>query len=285
MFIKNNDNGLVFVKSNNIKVFPCGRRSSNLVDSVADGDKQYIPFDPEARLYTESNNRKHSGLNGFTQDYLLTAWEDNKLSFVIAGYLFDIDTTDLFSTANTFGNEISSLLGNTSSNSIYANIKLAKINLLSGNSNSKLSPVGTYILRDQTLQGIPSNCLDVTLFDPDNGYSGKITAEDYYFSGLSFSCSKLAKTEEEPDGTEIISLLVLSRDDLLSAWHSHEPSKLPKIAHGKTEDSVEIKDLTITGTLSIIDKDTDAAVQVPILKVEQTSTKPERYRLNFSYTG
>ena len=55
-----------FVKSLNVQAFPCGRRRSD--------SNQVIPFDPEARLNTEANNRKHSGINGYTQTFLKSDW-------------------------------------------------------------------------------------------------------------------------------------------------------------------------------------------------------------------
>ena len=80
MFVRSSDNAnLIFIKSRYIKAFPCSRRRSNLTIDT-DGnensvlDKYYIPFDPEARLNTEANNRKHSALNGYKQDYLREWW-------------------------------------------------------------------------------------------------------------------------------------------------------------------------------------------------------------------
>ena len=109
MFIEKryeNDNILAFIKSKNIQVFPCGRRRST--DIAGTGTR--LPFDPEARLNTEANNRKHSSLNGFTQTYL-KEWDTTgkRLSLSIAGYLFDIlltnDDTD-YSEAEDFATEL-----------------------------------------------------------------------------------------------------------------------------------------------------------------------------------
>lgn len=96
-----NDLLLTFIKSVNIQAFPCGRRSSassydaNNNGQIADNEKFYFPFDPEARLSTEANTRKHSSLNGFTQTYL-KEWDytDKKmLTMSLAGYLFNIALT------------------------------------------------------------------------------------------------------------------------------------------------------------------------------------------------
>ena len=114
MFVKNK-NGLVFIKSKNINAFPCGRRRGIInKESAAD---VYIPFDPEARLNTEANNRKHSSINGFKQSYL--KWtNDGTLLLVIEGYLFNITLTYIdasntvhdYSTVNSFGSAIENIL-------------------------------------------------------------------------------------------------------------------------------------------------------------------------------
>jgi hypothetical protein len=129
MFIKTHDDTLdggstttlTFVKSVNIQAFPCGRRRSTIIN-VTTEDR--IPFDPEARLNTEANNRKHSGLNGFTQTYLNT-WDTGKgiLSIALAGYLFNITlpvNSGNFWDVDTFGDSIADLTGATTE--IYANI-------------------------------------------------------------------------------------------------------------------------------------------------------------------
>ena len=89
MFIINKDTSqLAFLKSTAVKAFPCSRRRSTLID--VDGradtveDRYYIPFDPEARLNTESNIRKHSGLNGFKQSYI-QEWNDITEYYLLLG--------------------------------------------------------------------------------------------------------------------------------------------------------------------------------------------------------
>ena len=86
-----------FIKSSNVKAYPCGHRRSELIDTDSDlntvTDQRYFPFDPEARLNTEANNRSHSSLNGFTQTYI-KEWDyaDKKiLTMSLAGYLFTIE--------------------------------------------------------------------------------------------------------------------------------------------------------------------------------------------------
>ena len=102
-----------FVKSAHVQAFPCGRRRStpiekdlNDIQTAGKVTEYRIPFDPEARLNTEANNRKHSSLNGYTQTYLYS-WNkdsDNKLSMSIAGYLFSIALTSEYTQVQEFGN-------------------------------------------------------------------------------------------------------------------------------------------------------------------------------------
>ena len=111
---------LTFIKSTNIQAFPCGRRSSainydkNSNSKIDDDEKYYFPFDPEARLNTEANNRKHSSLNGYTQTYI-KQWDTSQkaLTMSLAGYLFSIYLVDKqtspntdFSVVNDFGTKV-----------------------------------------------------------------------------------------------------------------------------------------------------------------------------------
>lgn len=116
--VNNTDITLAFAKSTNVYAFPCGRRRSSEVDQ--DGnlvntktDKYYFPFDPEARLNTEANNRKHSSLNGFTQTYLKD-WDNDKklLTLSLAGYLFKIalSTVTIKTTATDHGTNQASVI-------------------------------------------------------------------------------------------------------------------------------------------------------------------------------
>ena len=195
MFIKDiqiNNNGLVFIKSNAIKAFPCGRRRSGLVDADNNndtvGDRYYIPFDPEARLNTEANNRKHSGLNGYKNTYLNSWNSSGDVSLVIAGYLFDIASSyhsDAISDSITkFGKAVAGKLGGAVDN-IFVNIKLANMTFFAG---SKTTPAAaTEILRDQTISVQPLECLD-QLYGPN---ADRDKPDSYYFYGLSFSSENL----------------------------------------------------------------------------------------------
>ena len=172
-----NEITLTFLKSANVQVFPCGRRRSNTIrtDLNKDGNAEsfQIPFDPEAKLNTEANNRKHSGLNGYTQTYI-KSFENNVFSFALAGYLFNINLDSNYNTENTFGEKLldelrKSLLNTYLSNNtfdsedakneatesfnstfynnntkIYANIRLEDLQLFTG-----FQEYMTTILRDQ----------------------------------------------------------------------------------------------------------------------------------------
>lgn len=191
---------LAFIKSRNIKAYPCGRRRSELINKEDFNDSYYIPFDPEARLNTEANNRKYSSLNGYTTTYLksLSGITDKNPSLVlaIAGYLFDIDLTDLVEEAknkevslqDVFCNKITNVLNTELSESccIYANIRLEETGLFSGFKN-----YDTSILRNQT--PTPTALATLDLFQQT--YTDNIDVDDsnnYYFSGLSFSTVPLA---------------------------------------------------------------------------------------------
>ena len=231
MFIRDSDNGLVFIKSTNIKVFPCGRRRSELVDTDGSNntvsDKYYIPFDPEARLNTEANNRKHSGLNGFKSDYIKSWTSDGLLSIVLAGYLFQI-ITDYTSDAS-FGSNVADKLG-ISNGSIFVNIRLAEVEFFAGAAN--VPSANTEILCDQSTSAEPRECLD--LFRVTDGASNdKTKLDSYYFYGLSFSAEKIT-------GDGWVSLQLLDYESNTASWAIHEAARLPKIDHGDTKNSVKI---------------------------------------------
>lgn len=247
MFIQK-ESGSVFIKSKNVNAFPCGRRRG-IIDKTEAVDA-YIPFDPEARLNTEANNRRHSGLNGFKQSYL--KWTDNGfLTLVIEGYLFTINlryasndnsVQEDYSNPYLLGSKLEEFLsfgGGKLITEIYANIRLANVKFFDGTNTVK--ELATQILRDQTPSAEPESCLD--LFIDETG-SGTENADNYYFSGLSFSDKPLG------NNIDVFSLQILEKVN--DAWVIKERSKLPKIDHGSTRDSVLIK-----GDL-VVDKAVDA---------------------------
>lgn len=256
MFIKNDENKLVFIKSKNINAFPCGRRRSNLIDTDGESntvsDRYYIPFDPEARLNTEANNRKHTGLNGFNKSYILD-WNETAryFAFAIEGYLFNIKLEADYSTPNAFATIAAGSAYTSASNAIFANIKLREVPFFSG---SKTIPqTYTEILRDQTPERDPAVYLDFLV--PG---AAKTNADNYYFAGLSLSNE--AKDDLVTYAVEGSSTLVITERTISlqlftknssGDWQLYNPSKLPKVVHGDHDSSVKIPgDLTVTGTLN-----------------------------------
>lgn len=241
MFIKNED--LVFVKSLNIKAFPCGRRRAELID--ADNDNKldgYIPFDPEARLNTEANNRRYSGLNGFKQSYLVN-WNSRSVLFVIGGYLFRIDAA---MDPATFGEKVAEHLGNNV-DKIYANIRLVNVELFSGGG---IGTVSTEVLCEQARTQNPSTCLDFPIENVAGNESAtyKSDSNNYYFAGLSLSSKDLEAANEFEDSSSVISEQILEKDTN-GHWQVYNPFRLPKIDHGDTRDSIKIEgDLTVKAT-------------------------------------
>ena len=150
---------LAFLNSYKVRAFPCGRRRAKVEGQVED----YIPFDPEARLNTESNNRKHSSLNGYTQTYIDRITK-NEFVISIAGYLFIIDgfTSNKISNdsaaINYIGNTINSLLS-TNTGEIYANIRLEDTALFSSTDHG-LSYT-TEILRSQSASDLNNCAMDI----------------------------------------------------------------------------------------------------------------------------
>jgi hypothetical protein len=282
--------GLVFMGSQYVKAFPCGRRKSELIDGV-----RYIPIDPEARLNTEANNRKHSGLNGYKQSYLrhwTTSGYTSNISLALAGYLFDIElpststSTNAEDIVNAFGTNIAANF-NDSINSIYVNILTTDVTFFSsvdGSSNAN-STVGTEILRDQTFKDEPAACLDMPMSSESKD------ASDFYFSGLSFSAQPLKELKKPvPSNLHPESLLLLKMID--GKWYINESIKLPKIDHGDTKDSVKIPgDLTVEGDINVNGTITAKEVLIGGMKaitmevvqtIADTDTSAAKWQLRFN---
>lgn len=270
---------LAFVKSLNVRAFPSGRRRGNEVAVDLNGDTNIqqserfiIPFDPEARLNTEKNNRRQVSTNGFKQTFVKN-WDtaNGKLSLVLGGYSFDIDLEGDASYYNNFANKLATAMAGSagvsvdeflSDNSLkrlglYANIRLEEVPLYQG-----LVNYTTYILRNQTVTEDKENNNNIAepIIDLLNtaaktetvGY--KNNPENYYFfSGLSFSFFPLSEgpanaTASEKIETEsvtnrkqhIISLKLLERAEGSTDWRFVQEALLPNIEHGSTEDSVKM---------------------------------------------
>ena len=124
---------LAFIKSLNIKAFPCGRRRSTLLDD----NVSRIPFDPESRLNTEANNLKHSGVNGFTDTYI-SLWDDKDgiLTISVGGYLFSIDLgkDNEYTTPQLLGSKFANYIMDDASvvssvDNIYVNVLIEDNNI------------------------------------------------------------------------------------------------------------------------------------------------------------
>ena len=271
MFIKcnkingNDDISLYFLKSVSVQAYPCGRRRAKL-DTEA---TTYIPFDPEARLNTEANVRKHSSLNGYTQTYL-NRWDNvnNSLSLVLSGYFFNVLLTDFVNTPTAFAeNAFSTDTGGTdltTATKLFANIRLENVKLF--NDGARDLTYTTMVLKNQTAD-LSSDAIDLLVSRDSENEPVDITDDNnYYFSGLSFSTEPLsAKASGEgfdyikdgdgatrstttilKDGIlhqQVISLCILEKVNGL--WQIHQPALLPSIEHGDSADSVKITELEI----------------------------------------
>jgi hypothetical protein len=283
-----------FVKSENIQVYPCGRRRYVQEDDVN------IPFDPEARLNTEANNRRLAGTNGYTQTYVGDNWSSDSLMISLAGYQFSIGAT-LSDFIDDLNNHID--ITNEDVKNIYANIRIQDILLFSG--SEKIKDYYTGILRDQTGGKLPETYLDI----PDDN-SG------FYFSGLSFSTAPLAETVEYQDDEatqehydyksldnymysplnsgswvgrtcyvinskgqrtlyqQVISLCILEKvkDETSGSWtwRVFQPSLLPQIVHGETEGSIKVTGISVEQAIS-----TDGDIQARTINAKDSLTYGE----------
>ncbi len=211
---------LCFVKSLDISVYPCGRRNSTIIEQNPNTrlDDYYYPFDPEARLNTEYNNRHITGINGFTHTFIKnwrtfedsgpeTSAERANLEIVLGGYSFRIPEC---TSPDDFGKAFKNFIFNdvykntdaknipniNKSNKIYANIRLEKVPLYSS-LNALSIDVSTWILRNQsdTVQAEPSLDRLINTATPNSKKDESEATANYYFSGLSFTATPIADFE------------------------------------------------------------------------------------------
>lgn len=299
--------GIVFLKSLNVQAFPCGRRRSDEITD-ADGATYHIPYDPEARLNTEANNTKHSGLNGFTQSFVKSTWTEDgidTLSLILGGYLFNIKLDTGYKTANAFGSAIISKLKSipglnsdpelaelansiNAATKIYANIIVEDIPLYSGFTTYKTS-----VLRNQSAGETILSYIDLKNAEgTTNSELFKNNPKDYfYFAGLSFSTVPLSDREDsQPNITtneegeidkRYISMRIL--DFVNNEWVAHQESYLPNIKHGSSKDSVEVNTIITTGDIKrkIVTGLEEEFLDVPSLKLVSQGDG-ETYRMTFS---
>lgn len=267
MFItitNNNDSDnvtrVVFIKSNNIKVSPCGKRGTTGEYDLG-AERIAIPFDPESRLNTEASNRKRSGINGFTPTFIKNWDLKLTIALVLDGYLFEISC----SSGRDFITDITTEL-KPDTDKIYANILLQEVSLYTDNELE----YKTEILRDQsnTNGSNPALSLDLS----DNG-------GEYYFSGLSFTTAPISPGNNQ----RVVSLVVLEKKN--DEWKVCQTSFLPKIEHGNSEDSVKINELEvkkITAETITLQNAEEGAV-VPTFKLVELS-EDSSHQLQF-FTG
>lgn len=256
--VNNPDNPLLaFLHSTKVHAYPCGRRKSTLIKGKTDTD-YHVPFDPEARLSTEYNNRKHSGVNGLVTSFFNEFnVSTRRFSMVLDGYYFDIElpnTKKAQDTVNStesfveyFVEELEKELGAAPGLTIYANIRLEETPLFKGDVN-----YNTWILRNQTATKTADSTLDIKIpgtIDNNN------VEQYYYFSGLSFSYYPATRILDEdlssitilPEDTdhrkqEVISLCILKRNSTSkNDWRINEAAKLPRLKHGDAEGSVRFE--------------------------------------------
>ena len=261
----NSNTTAICLNSNNINVFPCGRRRAQV-----DADN-FMPYDPEARLNTEANNRKHTSLNGFANSFIKGWNADTKtFSFVIEGYLFDIKLDVENAVVSTLSDLLSEALQNatkqTNIEAVYANILIKNITLFSDNE------VGSYFTEVLCSQ----DATDATFLDRWNAQD-----DTAYFTGLSFSCTSLQNTLSSEYNTEngmrMVSLLVFQNNG--NGLEVYQPSLLPNIQHGQTKDSVDITTLDVQN-LNVTKNVT--LNNIPVMSLSVEATTDDKYQLVFS---
>lgn len=279
---------LAFIKSVLVQAYPCGRRKSTL---VTEGEQKYnIPFDPEARLNTERNNRRNSALNGYAHSYISEWNTDTKhFSFVIGGYSFDISLPDSvvddekMYVVDNFGKKLVSFLETGSATNIYANIRLEETPLFRGEVD-----YDTWILRDQTDYSQKARSeLDVEISEKIDLINQE---QNYYFSGLSFSIEPLTKvydTKSKLDITDagrrqqVYSLCIMKKVE--DTWYLNESAKLPKIEHGDAVDSIRVQNFE-SKAINYVENTASGPVVKPVavLEIVPPTAPNTKYKLKFT---
>lgn len=260
---------LAFLPSLDVQAFPCGRRRSEQVtitnsDGIA--ESFHVPYDPEARLNTEVNNRQQTGLNGFKQSYIKSFADNyNDITLVIAGYIFKITTSYNVQDLGGFRTPYEAFAGTFISDvysgkrddiqSIYANIRIEEVPLYTG-----ATTYNTWVIRDQA-PAAETNAAITSIDKLASRYKDATSAllksnpeQCFYFAGLSFSTEALAVDDDnktvkeqliETDGKKqrVVSLRILDWDAAAQRWVVHYPALLPKVDHGDSAESVAVANL------------------------------------------
>lgn len=277
----NSEQYLSFLGSKYVKVFPCGRRRAYKKDGTP------IPFDPEARLNTELNNRKVSGLNSINESfYVGQEWSKDLLRLVIGGYSFDIELADGFKEINDFCGNAVTFIENNDNNAIYANIKLSKIQIYESNDNSSDALDSyTWVLKNQSADDNISH-LDIKIKDDPS------SVDDFYFSGLSFSTYPIVDdmttdtahsdiySSGDGDVTQqdfSIKLFIYDK-----GWKLNPAILLPELSHGDTDKSVRFTELQADKMVQFVGEDR-VKFDVPAMAINYKETDGEDnvYQLKF----
>lgn len=234
-FIKINER--IFFKSSNVNIFPCSRRGHGV-----DEQHQTKFYDPEARLNTERTNRLHTAVNGFN-DSFIRSFENNTLTFVLAGYYIEVK--------NFVPSEIADSLGiSADDDKIYAHLSLHdQVSL-------RVTDYFTEILYRQSRETNDANSLDVTY------------EQDDFFVGVSFTSTDMER--DSVDGTNDLAhhnLQLFSKSG--DNWELVQTSLLPHIEHGDTADSIKV-----IGKITTLNLDVDTNIDTDTLKASTEITTP-----------
>lgn len=279
----NSEQYLSFLGSKYVKVFPCGRRRAYKKDGTP------IPFDPEAKLNTELNNRKVSGLNSLNESfYVGQEWSTDLLRLVIGGYSFDIELADSCKNIADFCNKATELIGNNDK-AIYANIKLSKIQIYESNDSSYDSSSAldsyTWVLKNQS-DDTNISYLDIKIKDDP------ATIDDFYFSGLSFSTYPLVDgmtTDTDYAHSPIYSSDTVTQQDFSiklfiydKGWKLNPTILLPELSHGDTDKSVRFTELQADKMVQFVGEN-KVKFDVPAMAINYKETDGEDnvYQLKF----
>lgn len=234
---------ITFPASIDVQAFPCARRRS--IQLTIAQTQQMWPFDPEARLNTERNNRRHTGINGYRDSYINkininkptatapASGQEQKLGecdFTLAGYNFKLSLfenslppafnrtrvesgIDLLGQLILGGLALEESIAN-SANKLYANIVLEEQMLYTGdptNATTKKLSASSWLLGRQIIQANSSETALDLLRSVATGEKDTELIKDpanFYFSALSFSKEKItpSSTIEDINGVSIASV-------------------------------------------------------------------------------
>ena len=225
------------------QVFPCSRRRSVGIGTGSEKNQRSFPFDPEARLNTERNNRRGTGINGYTDSFLTKVdinhvqpdgstsdlyYPEGTVELTIAGYsfklLFDRNLVRSIKEEipKLYKNEISNgidFLGkaiakqnlqDADADKIYANIIMESVNLYDGSTEGM--EYDSWVLRHQVGIGdVSTNTAMDVLRDTEHTKDESISqtqTSNYFFSGLSFTTRPLTD-----DTSKVVSECEVSDND------------------------------------------------------------------------